>query len=217
MDRKFKINFRALFFQFTPWFLRKDKLLKYLFSIGRGLQTVNNNGQIVRDFDQTNLSLYPLFKFLNKFVRFDARTIYLEKYLNDYYDPINEGIVIANNNILPVLHIFNTAEESDPVYMFNQWDPAIAYIASPEDYVTRNGRVFVAIANNTNQEPPNISFWGDVEQTKYLFNVADVFPPDFTVQVPIAVSLQPNYSTERIAGHVNLFNAAGTTFAIQIV
>jgi hypothetical protein len=39
------------------------------------------------------------------------------------------------------------------------WDPATAYVASTFDAVTYEGSSYVAIADSTNQAPPNVTFW----------------------------------------------------------
>jgi len=214
---KFKVTYRTLFFQLLPFFLRTALHLRYLFSAAKPLQTLNDDGVIVRDFDTVNPSFFQLFRFLDEFVKFDARTIYLQKWLNLYYDPLLERVKIVNNNNLPFLHLFNKVEEKPPVYFYNEWDSTVAYVASPEDYVHDRGVVYVCTANNTGNRPPNTNFWTKEKDINFMFNDGDTQLPDYTVEVPIAVELQPDYSTDRITRHVNQFNAAGTTFQIRVV
>ncbi len=214
----FRITFRTLAKQAIAWFLRQPLFLRILYSAFKPLQTLNDDGVAVRAFGQENPSLFQLERFINNFVAFDARTIYLQKWLNDYYDPVKERIVINNNNNLPFQYIHNTAELATRFYMFNNWDSGTAYVASPEDYVHFKGFIWVSIANGTNKEPDSQpTFWTQFEEIEYFFNVADTFPVDYVVEIPIAVEMQPDYTTARIVSQINLFNAAGTTFEIRVV
>jgi len=208
----FNVNFRELSFQALPHFLRKSDFLKYIFSAIKPLQTLNNNNVVIESFGQKNPSLYQFQLFINEFLLFDARTIYLEKYLNNRWDPINEGIVIVNNNVSEVLYLFNDAEQSDPVFFYNNWDPTTDYIASPEDYVMEDNTIFKCIADNTNQQPPNATFWVIDSTITFLFSVEDEFPFNYRIDIPLSITGQINYSDERFKNQVRLFNSAGRSF-----
>lgn len=208
----FNINFRDIANQYTPHFLRKNDLLRYLFSAVKPLSTLNNDGVEVESFGQKNPTMFQFELFIKNFLLFDARTIYLEKYLNDRWDPTNQGIEIINNNISEVLYLFNDAEQSDPVFFYNNWDAAIDYIASPEDYAVQDNTVFKCIADNTNQQPPNVTFWEVDSTITFLFNFEDVFPFDYRIDIPLAITGQINYSNERFKNQVRLFNSAGRSF-----
>lgn len=213
----FRITFRTFVKQATAWFWRQPLILRLLFSMIKPLQELNDDGVAVRAFGQTNPSLYQLWRFLNEFVAFDARTIYLQKWLNIFYDPVLERIEIANNNNLPIQFLFNKAENAVEFFMFNNWDSTKSYISSPEDYVQHVGTIWTATANSTNKTPVTGSaFWQDFDDVEYFFNKNDTLPPSFTVRVPIAVEMNPEYSTERITAQINIFNAAGRDFDIQI-
>lgn len=160
-----------------------------------------------------NISMYQFKLFISNFLNFDARTIYLEKYLNDIYDPVTEGINIVNDNTIHVLYLFNEAEQADPVYFYNNWDSTVAYIASPEDYAVSGNKVYECILNNTNKLPYVGSiYWDYVEDIIFMFNYQDEYPYDYTVEVPTNVTLQPDYSNDRIKSQINLFNAAGRSY-----
>ena len=214
----FRITYRTLAKQAIAWFLRQPLFLRLLYSIFKPLQKLNDDGVPVRAFGQDNPSLYQLERFISNFVAFDARTIYLQKWLNDYYDPVDQRIVINNNNNLPFQYLHNKAELTTAFYMFNNWDSTIAYVASPEDYVHYKGFIWVSIVNGTNKEPDSQpSFWTKFDEIEYFFNVSDTFPVDYIVEIPISVEMIPDYTTDRIVSQINLFNAAGTTFEIRVV
>jgi len=52
----FNIDFKDIKFQLTPHFLRKDNLLKLMFSAVKPLKTINNDGVPVESFGQLNSS-----------------------------------------------------------------------------------------------------------------------------------------------------------------
>lgn len=208
----YNINFKDIVYQAVGWFLRTPNFLKILYSAIKPLQTLNNNFIVIQSFGQLNPSMYQFKLFISNFLNFDARTIYLEKYLNDIYDPVTEGINIVNDNTIHVLYLFNEAEQADPVYFYNNWDSTVAYVASPEDYAVEGNKVYKCNTNHTNQQPPNPSYWDYVEDIIFMFNYQDEYPYDYTVEVPTNVILQPDYSNDRIKSQINLFNAAGRSY-----
>ena len=91
-------------------------------------------------------------------------------------------------------------------------------MASPEDYIHYKGSIWVSILNGTNKEPDSEpTFWTEFDDIENFFNVADTFPVDYVVEIPIAVEMGTDYTEARIVSQVNLFNAAGTTFEIRVV
>ena len=86
----FNIDFKDIKFQLTPHFLRKDNLLKLMFSAIKPLKTLNNDGVVVESFGQPNASLHQFVLFILNFLNFDARTIFLEKFLNDIYAKVTQ-------------------------------------------------------------------------------------------------------------------------------
>lgn len=87
----FNVDFKDIKFQLTPHFLRRDNLLRLMFSAVKPLKTINNDGVIVESFGQKNSSLFQFILFITNFLNFDARTIFLEKFLNDIYAKVTEG------------------------------------------------------------------------------------------------------------------------------
>jgi len=208
----FNVNFRDLVNQIAPHFLRKDEFLRLLFSKIKPLTDINNDGVIVESFGQVDSSLYQFTLFINNFLNFDARTIFLEKFLNQVYDPVNEGIVIVNDNTTHVQYLFNDAEQKPDVFMYNQWDATISYVDAPEDFVFEDNVIYKANAASLNKQPPNASFWDVQGPITFLFNFDDVFPFDYRIDIPLSITGQTNYSNERIKSQINLFNSAGRTY-----
>lgn len=247
----FNTDFRDVIFQLIAFFLRKPNYLKLIFSGIKPLKTINNDGVVVESFGQKNSSLHQFILFIANFLNFDARTIYLEKFLNDIYAKVTEiwdaqkayligdkivfnaqnyialtnntgkqpelnpadwattGIEIVNDNTIRVLYLFNEAEERDPVYFYNNWTSTIAYII--DDFAVTGNKVYQANTNNTNDQPPSGN-WDFIKDITFVFNFSDEFPFDYRIEIPLAITLQPDYSNERIKSQVRLFNAAGRSF-----
>lgn len=218
----FNIDFKGILFQLTPHFFRTDEdLLRRMFSAIKPLQNLNNDLKIVTSFGQKNSSFYSFVLFIRNFIRFDARTIYLEKFLNLIYDSSFERIFIVNTNVLGVLYLFNKIEEREDVFFYNNWDSAFDYkindLPITGDFVAFENKIYQAKTDNDDKQPNlNPSDWEFVKEITFLFNFVDVFPVDYIVDIPIDVTLQPNYSNERIKSQINLLNAAGRTFALRI-
>ena len=248
----FNTDFKDIIFQLTPHFLRKDNFLKLIFSGIKPLKTINNDGVVVESFGQKNSSLHQFILFITNFLNFDARTIFLEKFLNDIYAKVTEiwdqqksyiigdkivfdaqnyialtantgkqpdlfpadwettGIEIINDNTIRVLALFNEAEERDDVFFYNNWDSTISYII--DDFVVAtDNKVYQANANNTNDEPPSGN-WDFIKDITFMFNFSDEFPFDYRIEIPIGITLQPDYSNNRIKSQVRQLNAAGRSF-----
>lgn len=218
----FNIDFKGILFQLTPHFFRTDEdLLRRMFSAIKPLQNLNNDLKIVTSFGQKNSSFYSFVLFIRNFIRFDARTIYLEKFLNLIYDSSFERIFIVNTNVLGVLYLFNKIEEREDVFFYNNWDSTFDYkindLPITGDFVAFENKIYQAKTDNDDKQPNlNPSDWEFVKEITFLFNFVDVFPVDYIVDIPINVTLQPNYSNERIRAQINLLNAAGRIFALRI-
>ena len=103
----FNVDFKDVKFQLTPHFLRKENLLKLMFSAIKPLKTLNNDGVVVESFGQPNSSLHQFVLFITNFLNFDARTIFLEKFLNDIYAKVTERWLITKSYIIGDKIIFD--------------------------------------------------------------------------------------------------------------
>lgn len=103
----FNVDFKDVTFQLTPHFLRKDNLLRFMFSAIKPLKTLNNDGVVVESFGQPNSSLHQFVLFITNFLNFDARTIFLEKFLNDIYAKVTERWDIQKSYLIGDKIIFD--------------------------------------------------------------------------------------------------------------
>ena len=54
---EFNVNYRNFVNQLVPHFLRRTNTAAWLYSLIKGLKDVNNNGYVVLNFGQKNVSL----------------------------------------------------------------------------------------------------------------------------------------------------------------
>ena len=169
----FNINFKSLVFQATPFFLRKIRLINLLSANVKPLKDINNNSVVVERFGQKSVSLFQFERFVNNFLIFSSQVIYLEKYLNDIWDPTLKRIKIVNTNISFVLYLFNNAENADPVFLFNEGEtipPPETQVflfneidTFPEDY-----KIQVPFSVSVTREYNEILFRSQVDQYNAL-------------------------------------------------
>ena len=103
----FNVDFKDVLFQLDPHFLRKDNFLRFMFSGIKPLKTINNDGVLVESFGQKDASLEQFILFITNFLFFDARTIFLEKFLNDVYAKVTERWLIQKSYLIGDKIIFN--------------------------------------------------------------------------------------------------------------
>ena len=208
----FNTDFKDVIFQLIAFFLRKPNFLKLIFSGIKPLKTLNDDGVIVESFGQKNSSLNQFQLFIRNFLNFDARTIFLEKFLNDIYDSAQKRIKIVNSTVIPTLAIFNKIEEREDVFFYNNFDSTISYVVG--EFSVFENKVFKANATNNSPStsPPDTNFWDFEKDITFIFNFADEFPFDYRIEIPLVVTLQPDYSDDRIKSQINQLNSAGRTF-----
>lgn len=100
------LDWKNVFYNLLPHFLRKAVTLDYIYSVSRPLFLLNFTFNSFR----TN-TLYRL--------DFTGQTIYLTHYLNDQHDPLNRAIYITNNNTNPYNYLFNVGENYPDQYVYN--------------------------------------------------------------------------------------------------
>ena len=211
----FRVNFRDLSFQLSPDEFRAPIYLRYLYSLVKPLSDINDNGTPIQFFNQKNRSFYPLTVFISRFLAVDGSRIAVQKYLNELWDPTNEGILIVNSATVEVLYRYNNSEQHTDEYDYNAWDATVDYAASNEWVLAANGNVYESLQTpNVDKEPSaNGAYWVLYSTAQeYMFNEADIYTADYTIKIPRLVTMQPGYSPDRFKAQVNFFNAAGRTY-----
>lgn len=211
----FKVNFRDVVSQLSPHNFRQSIYLRWIFSLSKGLSDVNDNGIIINFFGQKNQSLFQFTRFITRFLQVEQTTLGVQKYLNELFDPTDELIEIINNNSpLLVDYDFNLSEQHVVDFDYNAWDSTFDYAATDEFVLAPDGNVYESNTTpNINNEPVLTSAEWDLISTadEYLFNNLDIFPPDYTIKIPVNAALDPD-NLKLIQATVNQFNAAGKSY-----
>jgi len=145
----FNIDFRQIVYNLTPFFLRSEKNLAYIYALVKPLKDLN----VIFNSYRTN-TLYNL--------QFTSQTIYLEHFLNDQFDPIGRGIYIETLDELDFIFIFNLVESKPAYYLYNKAE------AEPPIYFKNNTELINEI-NFTIFVPVGVSFNSDVLSGKVDF------------------------------------------------
>ena len=217
MDYNF--NIKVALVKLLPNFLRKDRLQDFLYGITKKMQNLVNDTVLVSNFDQADGSFYQWTLFIQKFMRFNSQTIYLEKYLNDEYDTGAEYPYSSTNNALYIdntgkaaVYGFNYDEPQGYVFNYNIWTDYRTY--NTDDYLLYNNKVYVSLQdNNINKQPGSeTDYWVLYTDTiVYTYNEGeDITSVDFTVNVPISVT----YDLAKLVAQIMQYKTAGKSFQI---
>jgi len=142
--------------------------------------------------------------------KFNGQSVYIERYLNDQYDPINRGIYIENFSDVIYNYFSNKAELEPDVYTYNYWDYYVGYAIG--DRVIYLNKIYEAIDININVVPTDTAYWVEIGRCDIYFNRGEVFREyDFIVWVPIAVS----YVLANFEASINKYKLADKRHLIQ--
>ena len=191
----FNVNFRDIIFQLTPFFLRQRKVLLYIYALIKPLKDVN-------------IYFLSYYNRTQRVLKHYAQTIYIEHYLNLEYDPVNEGIYIENISSNVIQYRYNKAEAQPPLYYYNLYKSATAYIIG--EFVSYGNTIYECIANTTGNDPTNAAFWtATVEQIYYYNNGETDSTYNFIIWIPTGIKIvcgYPNYTTFKAKANQFVFS-----------
>ena len=105
----YKVDYRHLITNLVPSFLRKIKFLSFLYVFGNVMTKLNDKFNIFgNDVDE--------------FLKYDLRKKYLEKRLNDLFDPVNRQITVTNNVYDIQSYLYQISENAVETYKFNKFE-----------------------------------------------------------------------------------------------
>lgn len=140
----FEVDYIQLAKDLTPWFLNKPRVKQFLGSLMWGFQTLQHDFESF--LSDTDFEL-----------NFDGRRIYLEKWLNRNFDPVNEQIVINTFQLPTALTLFKKSEGREQyLYLKSEAQPK-KYIYH-KDETGINGIVFEIVV------PATITLSADIIQ-----------------------------------------------------
>lgn len=143
---------------------------------------------------------------------YNSQIIYLEKRLNDRWDPFNKLIYIDNIADLSRNYLFNKIEARPTTYFYNKWNAAYAYQVG--DLVVYKLKVYECLVPNIFAQPDNATiFWKYVKDAPILRNKTEYqLQNNFIVYVPSAVIFDEN----EMRATINLYKYAGLNYIIII-
>jgi hypothetical protein len=141
-------------------------------------------------------------------LRHNSQVMYLEKFLNDKFDPIGRGIYIQTTDVSK-MYIYTKAEHNTRVYLYRKYNSTINYQIG--DFATYGFYVYKCIAVSIGNLPTNSVYWvvykgRPIAHKKIEYNT----PFDFTVKVPVSLILDRNM----MITNINYYKYAGVRFTI---
>ncbi len=195
----FNINFARFSKNLTPWFLRSPRFKQWIgvmtWGASLALDTLKSY-RIQKDYE----------------LKFTGQRLYLERWLNDKFDPVNKAITVTNIVLTLNPFVFNKIEGRE-MYVFNKWKSATAYVTN--DHVTHLGIVYKALQATTANTPASSpAFWSVVRDQIYLFNKTEIGGAIvFTVTIPVTITLNAQ-TTADIKTEIDKFVIAGKNYEI---
>ncbi|HMQ77105.1 MAG TPA: hypothetical protein PKE21_13890 [Flavobacteriales bacterium] len=140
-----------------------------------------------------------------------GQTIYLEKALNDRFDPLNRDIYIENLADLTQLYIYNKVELRPAPYLYNKWSQDQAYLVG--QFAVYGQSVWRCSAVHSNQVPVLGSpFWTFHSERFILINKLESLQAvDFIVWVPVLLP----FDVPEMRALINRYKAAGKRYKIM--
>lgn len=199
----YNTDYHKLINQLLPSFMRKARLIELLKAAVEPLK------QLHATFDAFRAQV-------SEKLKYNAQVIYLTKYLNSNFDPINEGIWIEDTANVDFYFVANTAENK-PLYLYNNYKSYINYAIDDYAAVPVAGigtQLFKALQANTASDPlTNPLDWEYQGLVRYMRNVAEYESDnDYIVWVPATVSFNELDMRHKIL----TYNIAPKRFVINI-
>jgi hypothetical protein len=185
----------------------KNNLLHFL----RTPVRLNFLNAAAKPFKQMHSEFLVIVDYYIRRIRFTGQVCYIEQALNERYDAVLKRIYIEDYGTNE-LYIFQTAEAEPPLYIFNEWNAATAYVAG--EYSQVGFDVYLCNVNNTNKPPAaNPTEWTLQTDEGVTLNLDANFVNTITFIVWVPVSI--TFDTDELTSIVNAFKLAGRSFVIQ--
>lgn len=138
----------------------------------------------------------------------NGQRIYLEKVLNDNFDPSNQEIYIED--IVPDRMYLYLKSEGQTNYLYSKYQAANAYAVG--EYAIYNNKLWVCTAASTGNTPADpSSFWDLIGDTFFLFSSAEYITVGFIVFVPVSLV----YDSAEMNAWIKRYKLAGMPYTIQ--
>lgn len=193
------INWLKIIKENVPFFLRTPVRMDWILSM---ISAIN---QIYQEFIiQQKVYVYK--------IRFNGQVIYLEKILNDKFDPVGTGIYIIDGNTNVATYLYRRIELKPPLYLYKRWKSTISYNA--DEFAVEGNKVYKALSNNTNKKPSLYpSYWAYYKQVPFIKRRTEFYMEySFIVKVPHTLSFDQN----AMKAIIDYYRLAGKRYKIEL-
>tara|TARA_R110000796_G_scaffold63139_2_gene145507 strand:- start:617 stop:1216 length:600 start_codon:yes stop_codon:yes gene_type:complete len=195
----FSINFARFAKNLIPWFLRTPRFKQWIGVVTWGsaicLEKLRNY-RTLKDYE----------------IQFTGQRLYLERWLNDKFDPVNQLITVTNVILTQNPFVYNSLEQRE-TYLVNKWVGSQTYTIN--DRIGYGGKIFKALTTTTGNVPSGSpASWVIHREQLYLFNKGEIGSGFvFIVTVPATITLS-NQVHQNISDQINKFLIAGKQYQI---
>lgn len=195
----FNINFTRIGKELTPHFLRNSKMKQFVGVLTWGSTFAMSVLNAFRSLKQHELN-------------FTGQRIYLEKWLNDRFDPVNAGIQVVNIQLVQNPYLFNKIEQRTQ-YIYNKYDAANAYFAG--QFARFGLTVYECVQAGTGNQPDiSPAYWQPYTSATVMRNKTELGATfSFKIIVPASITLTTELINS-IETEVDKFLIAGKTYQI---
>jgi hypothetical protein len=145
-------------------------------------------------------------------IRFNGQVQYLQRILNDKFDPVNGDIYIMNGAIGTPKYLYRNSESKPPFYLYKKWKVGATYYTG--NFALDENKAYKALSNNVGIKPSlNPSDWQFVRDVTYLRRKTEFYISfDFIVMVPSTLT----FNLVAMKAIIDYYRLAGKRYKIQL-
>lgn len=194
------LNWLKIIKENLPFFLKTTRRIDWILAL---ISPIN---KIYQEF----LVMYQVYVYK---IRFNGQVQYLQKILNDKFDPVSSGIYITDGLSFSPFYIYRKSESKPPVYLHRKWKQSINYTTG--QIVFYENKIYKALSNNVHMNPAlNPLVWQLVREVKYLRKRGEFYLQyNFIVNVPSSLT----YDLNSMKAILDFYRLAGCKYLIKTV
>lgn len=145
-------------------------------------------------------------------IAFTFQVIYIEKVLNNKFDPVNTGIYIQDAGITVRHYLYRKSESKPPIYKYRLWKQNINYVVG--QFAIDENKVYKCLVNNSHFIPSvNPTQWQYHTDVKFKRrNTEFAIQYNFIIKVPASVT----FDVATMRGLVDFYRYSGIRYTIEI-
>ncbi len=145
-------------------------------------------------------------------IRYSGQVIYLERVLNDKFDPTNRAIYITDLHLLNENYLYRKVELKPVTYLYRKWKVGTPYLIG--EFSVDGNNVYKALTNNTGSQPStNSGDWAFHKINIFLHQQGEFNSSGgFIVNVPSALT----YSETLMNAIINYYRFASKQYIINL-